>query len=205
MIEPGAESTQPSTATGKYAKWVSYRPSRTTDPDMTWIFTDGSTTGRHAAVIVHKGGGVIQRLTGNARRTKTRNVGAELNGMLLGLEHAPRGERVTVVSDYLGIAAWMTGNWKINDREVREKIARAKAIVEERSLTVAFVHHAGHQTDSSDFTRYNCEADALCSGRGLKSSAEDTGHGEEPDSAPLRPRTRRRTRRARSAGPKGRP
>lgn len=203
MIEPKAESTQLSTAKGKYSKWVAHRASRDADPAMTWIFTDGSTTGRHAAVIVHKGGGVIQRLTGRAPRTSTRNVGAELNGMLLGLRHAPRGERVVVVSDYLGIAAWMTGNWKINDPEVRSKVEKAKAIIEDRGLTASFVHHAGHQSDASDFTRYNCEADALCSGRGLRSSAEETGHGEEPSAAPLKPRSRRRC--ARAASPRKRP
>lgn len=192
MIEKTVESTNLSTANGKSKRWIRFRKDRSATPDAAWVFTDGSSSGRFAAVIVHKGGGMIERRTGFEPMTHTRNVGAELNALLLGLEHSPKGERVVVISDYLGIGAWMTGNWKINDPEVARKVARANALVRERGLDVLFVHHAGHQRDDSDFTKYNSEADRLCSGKEIGGSAEETAHGEEPEVLPLRPKSRRR-------------
>lgn len=158
------------------AKWITFRESRTCASDAVtalgevvngptlWIFTDGSSKGGYGAVIVEPGKRVL-KLAGYQKMTSTRNVGAELNGFQLGIENAPRGSRVMVVSDYLGIAAWMTRNWKIKDSEVRGKIGRCRAIVQDRELDVTYCHHAGHQKDASDFTRWNALADELCDGR----------------------------------------
>lgn len=158
------------------AKWVTFRESRACAHDAVtqlgeivngraiWIFTDGSSNGGYGAVIVEPGRRVT-KLAGYQGTTSTRNVGAELNGLLLGLENAPIGARAVVISDYLGVAAWMTGNWKIKDAEVRSKIKRAKATVVSRGLELTFCHHAGHQRDDSEFTRFNALADKLCDGR----------------------------------------
>lgn len=195
-IDPVVESTNPSTAAR--SRWTRLRASKSADQDVAWAFSDGSSSGRFGAVLVHRGGQVIQRLTGKAPMTSTRNVGAELNAALLALEHAPRGERLNLVFDYLGVGAWITGNWQIKDDEVRAKVQRALGLIQGRGLKILCIHHPGHQRDSSDFTRYNAEADALCSGKPLEPSrSEETGHGEEPDVAPLRPRPRRVSRRPR--------
>jgi ribonuclease HI len=159
------ESTNPKTVRVPHqAKWVSFRESRGCDDGLLWIFTDGSSLGGYGAVIVHPNQ-TATKVRGHAPTTSTRNVGAELNGLLLGLEAAPMGSRLAIVSDYLGVAAWMSRNWKIKDSEVREKIERARAIVTERNLTIErMIHHAGHQKDGSDFTRWNGVADLLAGG-----------------------------------------
>ncbi len=146
------------------AKWVSLRESRETTPDLVWIFTDGSSKGGYGAVVIADG--EVTKLKGHADPTSTRNVGAELNGMLLGLENVPMGSRVAIVSDYLGVAAWLSGNWRIKDDEVRRKISRAHEIARERGIVFArLVHHRGHQKDDSAFTRWNNLADRLASGQ----------------------------------------
>lgn len=157
------------------AKWVTFRESRSCVHDavtqlgeivngaVVWAFTDGSLAGYGAALV--EPGKRIVKLAGREEMTGARNVSAELNGFLLALENLPVGARVVVVSDYLGVAAWMTGNWKIKNPEVRDRVERAKAIVIERELDLTFCHHAGHQKDDSDFTRYNNLADRLADGR----------------------------------------
>jgi ribonuclease HI len=173
------ETTCPKSARVPHqAKWLRFRSStnilsesivdqlaRTVraDEDVAWIFADGSSNGGYGAAIVYP------RQRAELRRdytepTKTRNVGAELNAVLLGLREVDAGKRVAVVCDYLGFVAWYSGNWRIKDPEVREKIEEARRIVEERGLTIErLVHHRGHQKDESDFTKWNNYADRLAS------------------------------------------
>ncbi len=133
-----------------------------------YIFTDGASTGHYSAVIAHRGGEPIP-FAGYAEPTSTRNVGAELNGALLGLtkvldKHCAKP--VVVVSDYIGIACWLTGNWKVKDPEVRSIVQRILDVARTKGINnLNFVHHRGHQTDKSDFTRLNCLADRLCSSK----------------------------------------
>jgi len=146
-------------------KWVRFRQSRECSADRVWIFTDGGVKGKTAgfgAVIVE--GTDAQFLQGRVPLTSTRNVGAELNGFLLGLRNVREGAEVTVVSDYLGIAAWMTGNWQIKDGEVRNAVSEAKQLIADKGLLVSFCHHKGHQKDESDFTKWNNYADRLAGG-----------------------------------------
>ena len=155
------ESTNPPTVKIPHqARWIELRNSRSCDDDRVWIFTDGSSLGGYGAVILRPG---LPRIELNEfeEPTTTKNVGAELNGLLLGLRNTMRDERVVIVSDYLGVAAWMTGNWKIKDDEVRHKIREARRIVQSRGLDVDFIHHAGHQKDDSEFTKWNTVADRL--------------------------------------------
>jgi len=156
-------STNPGTVRVPHqAKWVSLLEDRRCLANKVYVFTDGSSKGGFGAVVVTRA--CAKKYAGFSEPTSTRNVGAELDGLLLGLEHAPRGSEVIVVSDYLGIAAWMTGNWKIKDQLVRGKIEHAMAIAEDRDLLLSFVHHAGHQDpDESDFSYWNHEADRLAS------------------------------------------
>jgi ribonuclease HI len=158
-------STWPKTvAVPHQAKWVSLLEDKNLAQGKLYAFTDGSSNGGYGVVLV-EGGGEVSQHSGWEKPTSTKNVGAELNAMLLALRHAPEDSELIVVSDYLGIAAWMTGNWNIKDPEVREKIRLAKELVETKDLDVMFCHHKGHQRDASDFTLWNSTADELASRR----------------------------------------
>ena len=91
---------------------------------------------------------------------------AELNGFLLGLEHVSFNSAIAVVSDYLGVAAWISGNWGMKDEEVKLKIKKAHNLINIKNLTIdRMIHHAGHQKDKSHFTRFNNMADVLASNK----------------------------------------
>lgn len=162
-IERFIETTKQSSAEHPGRRgWIRFRESRICTPDRLWIFTDGSTSGWHAAKIVRPGVDV-RSLARLIPMTPTRNVGAELNGVLLGLKNAPDGAKVTLVTDFLNGPAWITGAYKINGEEIAEKIARAKQLIEGSRLSISFCHHGGHQKDHSHFTHFNCGVDELCS------------------------------------------
>jgi len=159
------ESTCPKTS-GNQKKYpfVRFRESRTVDDSAFFVFTDGSSLGAYAAVIAR--GAEIVTVGGFSPPTHTRNVGAELRGAKLGLEHVPDGARVVLVFDYLGVGAWMTGNWQARDVEVQEITGQIRSIIKTKCLDVVFVHHRGHQKPRDEldlFTRYNAAADAHCS------------------------------------------
>ena len=155
------ESTNPKVvAVSHQGKWINYRESRDCDDSTTWIFTDGSSNGGFGAVAV-RDGEHIKKARGFETPGKTRNIAAELNGLLLALGLARQDESITVVSDYLGVAAWMTNNWRIKEPDVRVKINEAKKIVAAKNLKVDYCHHGGHQRDNSDFTKFNNIADEL--------------------------------------------
>jgi ribonuclease HI len=159
-------STWPKTvAVPHQAKWVTLLEDQSLLPGKLYAFTDGSSNGGYGAVLVEGGGGDVTTHSGWDQPTSTRNVGAELNAMLLALRHAPEDSDLIVVSDYLGIAAWMTKNWKIKDPEVREKINQAGQMITEKNLDVLFCHHKGHQRNNTDFTLWNSKADDLASRR----------------------------------------
>lgn len=163
------ESTCPKTSgitaqTYRKYPFVRYRESRSIDESAFFVFTDGSSRGSFAAVIV-RGAEAAATVGGFEPPTHTRNVGAELKGARLGLQSVPEGSKVVLVSDYLGVGAWMTGNWQARDPEVREITRQMRSIIEVRRLDVIYVHHRGHQKprDIHDlFTRYNAAADEHC-------------------------------------------
>ena len=51
---------------------------------------------------------------------------------------------VTVYTDSLGAINWLTGRWKIKDREIARLAGNIKALVAEMSLNVAYRHVDGH-------------------------------------------------------------
>lgn len=157
------ETTSKTTAksSSRYS-WISYRASTSIDNQHVWVFVDGSSTGWHSAVVVEHGKGE-RSLASFVEKTSMRNVSSELDAMLLGLANSPIGSKVIMVHDYLGIGAWMIGAWKIKKDGVRKRILEAKRLVEERDLIVSFIHHGGHQKDTSHFTYWNNLADGLCS------------------------------------------
>jgi len=173
------ETTCPKSARVPHqAKWIRYRSSanlrsnavvdqlaRTLrkDESVAWIFADGSSKGGYGAAVVY--GDRVDLLAGFTEPTRTRNVGAELNGVLLGLRNVEKGSTIAVVCDYMGFVAWYSGNWRIKDPEVREKIQEARQIIKDRELVLErLVHHRGHQEDDSDFTKWNNFADRLAGG-----------------------------------------
>jgi hypothetical protein len=149
--------------------WLRFRADRSTTPDRVWVFTDGSTTGWHAASLV-----VPNQFTRSVARFyefhATRNIAAELNGLLLGLEIAPEKSTLSIVHDFIGCGAWTIGAWEIKSDAVLERITKARKLVEDKKLDVSFIHHAGHQNKKkkdrpichSDFTKWNCTCDRMC-------------------------------------------
>ena len=156
------ETTKVVTAERESKKWpIQLRHLRSLEADRTWIFTDGSGTGWYAAVILRPGC-EKHYVTGYNERSG-HNVGAELDGIVLGLENIRQGEKIAIVSDYLWNAYSVNGWYKINDSYLHERVLQIRRILETKGLSDAlFIHHRGHQKDSSDFSRWNNVADRLC-------------------------------------------
>jgi ribonuclease HI len=116
---------------------------------------------------VFAGGGVPPLATPGAIATalaRLRNVLAELAALYLALRLVPAGGAVTIVHDYEGVGAWMTGRWKTKDPLVAEIVAACKALASSRRLTLAFQHQRGHQSTwagRDDLAHFNARADAL--------------------------------------------
>jgi len=99
-----------------------------------------------------------------AALARLRNVLAELAALYLALRLAPEGSALTIVHDYEGVGAWMTGRWKTNDVLVAEVVAACKTLAATRRLTLGFRHQRGHQSSwagRDDFAHFNAQADAL--------------------------------------------
>jgi len=153
-------------------RWVRHRKSRSLEPGRIYVFSDGSSLGSYAAVTVCKradgGTNVVWEGAGFEPMTKTRNIRAELDGVILGLTSGVPSDGslpVVLVYDYFGIGAWLSGNWRIKEPEVQERITKLKKIIAERRLKVSFIHHGGHQKDDSDLTKWNNRADQLATAR----------------------------------------
>ena len=152
-----------------------------------YAFVDGNHLGGVGVVVVNAAGeepGVVEALgmtvsevfTGGAVASLTRpedigtallrlrNVLAELAALYLALRLVPEGASLTVVHDYEGVGAWMTGRWKTKDPLVAEIVAACTALAASRRLTLAFRHQRGHQSSwagRDDFAHFNARADAL--------------------------------------------
>ncbi|MEK7220711.1 MAG: hypothetical protein AAB253_05895, partial [candidate division NC10 bacterium] len=96
--------------------------------------------------------------------SRLRNVLAELGGLYLALTRVAAGGIVTVVHDYEGVGAWLTGTWKAREATVREIVAACQGLISTKGLTVTFRHQSGHRSTvagRNDFAFYNGLADAL--------------------------------------------
>lgn len=146
-----------------HKKWLKYDYSRSLHVGKVHVFSDGSSKGSYAAVVVQPNEWVESHVS-HSEPTRTRNVGAEVRGALLGLSYVPEGSKVVLVSDYPGVGAWLAGQWNIKDEEIKETITLIKNLLATKEIEIdRFYHHRGHQKDSSAFTRWNGLADALCS------------------------------------------
>jgi hypothetical protein len=95
---------------------------------------------------------------------RLRNVLAELGALHAALGLVPAGAAVTVVHDYEGVGAWMTGRWKTKDPTVAEVVAACRRRAGERGLQLAFRHQRGHQSvwaGVNEWAALNHRADAL--------------------------------------------
>lgn len=152
--------------------WLRFRQDRTITPDRVWLFTDGSTTGWHAATLVVPGE-YVRSAARFCEFHASRNIAGELNGLLLGLELAPSNVTISIVHDFIGVGAWTIGSWEIKSDDVKDKITRARKLIADKNLDVSFIHHGGHQDKKkkdrpichSDFTQWNCATDRLCEGK----------------------------------------
>jgi hypothetical protein len=158
-----------------------------------WAFVDGNHLGGVGIVIVEKDGDepenvveaggytVVEVLSSagipalpskkaiSGALGKLRNILAELAALHLALTLVPEGSAVTVVHDYEGVGAWMTGRWKAKDPIVAQIVAACHGIIQRRRLRVAYRHQRGHQSawaGRDDFAHYNGKADALATEAG---------------------------------------
>ncbi len=140
------------------------RTSRAIERDHTWIFTDGSGSGWHAAVVLRPDRPL--RLVARSLPREMSNVGAEMNRLLLGLSALDPGERVTVVSDYLWDAYYILGWWNASKPALIRLVDQARALLtSRRPESLRYIHIRGHRPDGTDFGTWNDVADKLCSAR----------------------------------------
>lgn len=95
---------------------------------------------------------------------RLRNVLAELAGLYQALRRVPPGAAVTLVHDYEGVGAWLTGRWTAKDSTVREIVEACRRLISAKGLAVSFRHQPAHQATAAgrhDFAHYNRRADTL--------------------------------------------
>lgn len=134
-----------------------------------WAFTDGSSDGLHAAVLVtapHRGKRSVRMIAqASAQPPKTRNVAAEVDGVRLAVETASEesgASSLIVVSDFLWTAAYLKGVRKMKSTELRARVDALEEAVRAAPFKLVFVHHPGHRKGDSLMIRYNDMADRLC-------------------------------------------
>lgn len=156
------ESNAPDTHARESMKFpVGFRASRSIERDHTWIFTDGSGSGWHAAVVLRPGAPV--RLIARSLPREMANVGAEMNGLIVALEAMEPGERVTVVSDYLWDAHYLLGWRNLHNPALIRLVDQARALLSARRPEYfRYIHTRGHRHDGTDFGFWNNVADKLC-------------------------------------------
>jgi ribonuclease HI len=104
-----------------------------------------------------------------AELIRLRNVLAELGALWAAITHLPEGSRATVVHDYEGVGAWMTGRWRAKDETVAAIVAACRARASERRLALDFRHQRGHQSTwagPNELAALNARADALATHAG---------------------------------------
>ena len=95
---------------------------------------------------------------------RIRNVHAELGGLYAELGRVPAGAAATIVHDYEGVGAWITGRWRAKDATVAQVVAACRNRIAERRIRVTFRRQRGHQSTYAgvnEFAEYNRRADAL--------------------------------------------
>jgi hypothetical protein len=155
---------------GARKRAVGFKADREIDSDATWMFSDGGSKGWCGLVILRPGQDV--RLVAREVRTDTKNVGAELGGLVSALGATEPGEQVAIVSDFLWSIYYVLGWYAVENPLLREQVAAARALLaERRPASVRFIHVKGHLRDDTALGHWNAVADGLCSlGRPLDRS-----------------------------------
>ena len=77
------------------------------------------------------------------------NPTAELLGVLLAIERfdIPRGEKVTVYADYMGVSCWLNGKWRIKEPYIQIIANKIKQVVKKKRLSgnISYEWVKGHQ------------------------------------------------------------
>lgn len=146
---------------GTRKRAVSFKPDREIDSDATWMFSDGGSKGWCGLVILRPSQDA--RLFAREVLTETRNVGAEIGGLVSALDAIVPGERVVIVSDFLWSIYYVLGWYAVENPLLREQVATARALLADRRPTsLRFVHIKGHLRDDTALGRWNDIADRLC-------------------------------------------
>jgi len=147
---------------GARRRAVGFKADRELDSKDTWMFTDGSSKGWQSLVVLRPGKDV--RLLARAARTDTRNVGAEVAGLVSALDAILPRERVAIVSDFLWSIYYVLGWHNVENALLREQVASARELLaKRRPASLRFIHVKGHLRDQSALGRWNDVADQLCS------------------------------------------
>lgn len=143
---------------------VGYRASRSIDRASTWMFTDGSGSGWHGLVVLRPG--LPPRLVARHVDMPMKNVGAEMNALLLALDVCAAGEHVTVVSDYLWNIYYVLGWYDAKATALADQVRAARQTMSaRRPAHLRYIHTRGHRVDGTDFGFWNDVADRLCDAR----------------------------------------
>jgi hypothetical protein len=146
---------------GKRKRPVGFKADREIDSADTWMFTDGGSTGWMSLVLLRPGADA--RLVARPIHTDTRNVGAELGGLVGALEATLPGERVAIVTDFLWSIYYVLGWHDVQNELLRKQIADARALIDDRlPASVRFIHVKGHLRDATALGHWNDVADRLC-------------------------------------------
>jgi len=164
---------------------VLFKPDREIDADETWMFPDGSSTGWHGLVVLRPG--QDPRLMAREIPMTTKNVGAEMNGLLMALEVMVPGERVAIVADFLWNIYYVLGWYQTKNPALHDQVAAARALLDaRRPASLRYIHVKGHVRDGTAFGRWNHVADRLCALRRPVDRAVPLSAFGEPG-APPRP------------------
>jgi hypothetical protein len=147
---------------GRRGRAVAFKPDREFDAADTWMFTDGASKGWHALVVLRPDHDA--RLVAREVETDTRNVGAEMGGLVAALGAVLPGERVAIVSDFLWSIYYVLGWHRVENARLLQQVAAARALLEaRRPASLRFIHVKGHLRDATALGHWNEVSDRLCS------------------------------------------
>ncbi len=140
-----------------------------------YAFTDGNHLGGVGIVLVLRradGSTATKEVSGTVASlspedtgelARLRNILPELIALEQALIAVKDGASLTVIHDYEGVGAWMTGRWRVKDPLVGTIIDRCKSLASVRQLSLRFEHQRGHQSAAGgdEYALYNARADAL--------------------------------------------
>lgn len=96
------------------------------------------------------------------------NPTAELVGALLAIRNfnIPKGVKVKVYADYVGVQSWMEGKWQTKEAYIREVKRQIEEEINKKGLRgrISFHWVRGHQKVTNRDTYWNNYVDALAKG-----------------------------------------